>query len=282
MKATGNALGEHVVYAELNAKQKEIYNFQKVAGLLADHGFNCIKLTDDWKGADFLADHFANELTLRVQLKSCLTVDMKYVGKELFMAFPVDNVWYLLPHDILLDLVGAHTNALNTVGWTKKGLFWTSTPNAALRTSISDYEITAPQDVPASTIDAGVVSPSGVYVRVGREVLGPLAQKDAALALVAGVVEVGGVDMKALVELLGSSVLRSTAGFQAGDDLWTLLVREQGLGSRTHWFIDSPIYAEGRTWVLQSNVWSKRKLKKLDVLESLSGGAVGLVDAGNE
>jgi len=42
-------------YSDLNSKQQEIYNFQKVASVLADFGFNCIKLADDWHGADFLA-----------------------------------------------------------------------------------------------------------------------------------------------------------------------------------------------------------------------------------
>ena len=49
---------------KLNGRQKEIYNFQKSAALLADYGFNCIKLTDDWKGADFLAHHFDGNTTL--------------------------------------------------------------------------------------------------------------------------------------------------------------------------------------------------------------------------
>ena len=39
---------EKVQYENLNSKQKEIYNFQKVAAILADYGFNCIKLADDW------------------------------------------------------------------------------------------------------------------------------------------------------------------------------------------------------------------------------------------
>jgi hypothetical protein len=56
-------------YAELNAKQKEIYNFQKVAALLAEYGFNCIKLADDWQGADFLAYHHHGDRTLKVQLR---------------------------------------------------------------------------------------------------------------------------------------------------------------------------------------------------------------------
>ena len=36
-----------IKYSDLNSKQKEIYNFQKVAALLADYGFNCIKLAAD-------------------------------------------------------------------------------------------------------------------------------------------------------------------------------------------------------------------------------------------
>ncbi|WP_166443093.1 hypothetical protein [Phragmitibacter flavus] len=46
-----------ISYKDLNAKQQEIYNFQKVAAILADYGFNCIKLADDWQGVDFLAYH---------------------------------------------------------------------------------------------------------------------------------------------------------------------------------------------------------------------------------
>ena len=66
---------------KLNGKQKEIYNFQKSASLLADYGFNCIKLSDDWQGADFLAHHFDGKTTLRVQLKARLTIDRKYLGR---------------------------------------------------------------------------------------------------------------------------------------------------------------------------------------------------------
>ena len=42
-----------VSYRDLNAKQKELFNFQKIAARLADYGFNCIKLADDWQGSGF-------------------------------------------------------------------------------------------------------------------------------------------------------------------------------------------------------------------------------------
>jgi hypothetical protein len=41
---------KHIQYAALNSRQREIFNFQKIAAILADYGFNCIKLADDWQG----------------------------------------------------------------------------------------------------------------------------------------------------------------------------------------------------------------------------------------
>ena len=91
---------------ELNGRQKEIYNFQKSAALLPDYGFNCIKLADNWQGADFLAHHFDGTTTLKVQLKARLTIDRKYMGQDLWMNFPCRGIWYLVPHDKLVELIG--------------------------------------------------------------------------------------------------------------------------------------------------------------------------------
>ncbi|SFJ05828.1 hypothetical protein [Nitrosomonas sp. Nm34] len=130
-----------VNYSELTAKQSEIFNFQKVAGLLADFGFNCIKLADDWQGADFLAYHKDGQETLKVQLKSRLTVSKKYLGKELHMAFPVNESWYLVAHDDLVNLVSQYTPWLDTSSWKDNGLYHSSAPNAALLLALKDNVI---------------------------------------------------------------------------------------------------------------------------------------------
>ena len=80
---------EKINYNLLNAKQKENFNFQKVAAAFADYGFNCIQLTDDWNGADFLANHVNGRTLLRVQLKGRLTFATKYLGKDLWICFPM-------------------------------------------------------------------------------------------------------------------------------------------------------------------------------------------------
>jgi hypothetical protein len=96
---------EKVEYKTLSSKQKEIYNFQIAASFLAGYGFNCIKLADDWQGADFLAYHKDGKNTLKVQLKGRAMVQRSYIGKDLYMCFPVGANWYLISHDELLELV---------------------------------------------------------------------------------------------------------------------------------------------------------------------------------
>ena len=108
---------KHIQYTDLKSKQKEIHNFHKVAGLLADYGFNCMKLSDNWQGADFLAYHKDGKDTLKVQLKSRITIDKKYIGKGLYVAFPANNSWCLIKHDKLVDLVRELTNWLKTDSW---------------------------------------------------------------------------------------------------------------------------------------------------------------------
>ena len=98
---------EKIAYAGLNARQKENYNFQKVAARLADYGFNCLRLTDDWQGADFIACHIDGQTFLKVQLKGRLLIDKKYVGKGIHIAFLADETCYLYPHDEILAEIQA-------------------------------------------------------------------------------------------------------------------------------------------------------------------------------
>lgn len=125
----------------LKSRQKEIYNFQKLAARLADYGFNCIKLTDDWQGADFLAYHFDGTTTLRVQLKSRLTINSKYEGQDLWISFPCRGDWYMVPHDHLVEVVGQATNWLNTSSWQTYGGYSSASPSRDLLERLRPYII---------------------------------------------------------------------------------------------------------------------------------------------
>jgi hypothetical protein len=121
-----------IAYSALNARQKENYNFQKISGVLADHGFATIRLSDDWNGADFIAQHLSGE-TLKVQLKARLCVYKKYCGRDLWVAFPTSSGWYLFPHDVLLPKVLELTAIEATESWSVGGGYsWPTVPASVL------------------------------------------------------------------------------------------------------------------------------------------------------
>jgi hypothetical protein len=126
-------------YKELNSRQKESYNFQKVSAVLADYGFTTIKLSDDWQGADFIAQHISGEF-IKVQLKGRLEVNKHYFGKEIMMCFRYDEKWYLGSHDEILKIV--ETGIENTKSWDKdSGKYSWVKPSKKLLDQINKYEI---------------------------------------------------------------------------------------------------------------------------------------------
>lgn len=119
---------KHVAYAALNSPQKETYNFHKIAARLADYGFNCIPLNDDWLGADFLASHIDGKTFLKVQQKGRFEVNRKYCDKDLYIAFRRGDDVYVYPHDLMMQKLIEWGNRkgrlVSTESWKKGGFSW--------------------------------------------------------------------------------------------------------------------------------------------------------------
>jgi hypothetical protein len=139
-----------VEYRTLNARQKENFNFQKVSAILADYGFATMRLSDDWQGADFIAQHIGGEV-LRVQLESRLAFYKKYRKKCLYIAFGERDAWYLYPHDELFDVVLRKTNIGKTLSMRERGGYSFASIPGALRPLLDAYRIsgdTKPKPLP--------------------------------------------------------------------------------------------------------------------------------------
>ena len=112
-------------YNQLNSKQKENYNFHKVASALADYGYDSMRLNNDWQGADFIA--VKNDEMLKVQLKGRFTVDKKYIDKEIYIAFIENNVVKMYDHDEAVNMLT--DNIKQSDSWNKHGSYsWGKTP----------------------------------------------------------------------------------------------------------------------------------------------------------
>lgn len=130
-----------VNYQDLNARQQENYNFHQVAAVLAQYGFTCLRLSDDWQGADFIAIHIDGETDLKVQLKGRLTFMRKYLGKNLYICFPDGEDWYLYPHDDFYEVVSQVTNIINTKSWKERGEYHFPKLSEQMKTLLADYRL---------------------------------------------------------------------------------------------------------------------------------------------
>ncbi len=135
---------ERIDYETLNSRQKENYNFQKASAVLADYGFVTLRLSDDWQGADSIAHHVSGDLSLKVQLKSRLTVAKKYENKDIWICFNYRyrSAWYLFLHDVFLRWALENLNIGSTKSWKGLGVYhWPSLSNDLL-SWLSDYALT--------------------------------------------------------------------------------------------------------------------------------------------
>jgi len=116
-----------IEYSKLNAKQKENYNFHKVASKLVEYGYNSIRLSDDWEGADFICISSEGEEMIKVQLKGRFTIDHKYLDKGIYIAFIEDEIVKIYFHDQAVNI--ATENVIKSVSWKDTGLYhWNKTP----------------------------------------------------------------------------------------------------------------------------------------------------------
>ena len=108
-----------VSYKDLNSKQKENYNYHKVASALAEYGYDSMRLNNDWEGADFIS--VKGDDMIKVQLKGRFTLDRKYKDKDLYIAFIENGIIKLYLHDEALAI--ASSNITDSKSWTENGSY---------------------------------------------------------------------------------------------------------------------------------------------------------------
>lgn len=130
-----------VEYQSLNPRQQENYNMLKLGAVLADYGFDLIRLNDDWQGADCIANHIDGNTFLKVQLKGRLTIDKKYLEKDIYIAFRDGSNWYLYPHDELIETLHGTGIALQTTSWRENGQYSWPTLSKGVKQILSPYQL---------------------------------------------------------------------------------------------------------------------------------------------
>ena len=117
-----------IKYSDLNGRAQENYNFAKISSALADYGYNSMRLSDDYHGADFIALHVNGEDSLMVQLKGRWSIFKKYLGKNIKIAFRDGEDIYIYDHDDMVktcETLGVYVTSKAWIeggGYDTKGL----------------------------------------------------------------------------------------------------------------------------------------------------------------
>jgi hypothetical protein len=120
---------QRVATADRNRSQiKEVINRNTVASLALAQGFNVFLPVYDG-GIDFILYRESDRELRQVQLKSRWTIDKKYEGREIWIAFPIDDDWYLIPHDEMVRSAGR--GVMESQSWSRDGAYSRGKPSAA-------------------------------------------------------------------------------------------------------------------------------------------------------
>lgn len=139
------------------------------------------------------------------------------------------------------------TNVANTKSWQKAGLHWNHSPSQKLLAHLKPHQLHRPAAA-TGTSSTGAARPKSesqkgsCFVRVGREVMGPMTQTRAAITAISAAAELDLVSMESLQGAVGAAALRAVPGEHRGPDLWESLARAHGLeaNKQSQWRLSSP------------------------------------------
>ena len=105
--------------AKLPSEAIEVINRNALVSLALARGYVAYLPVYD-AGIDFILYNEATNDVVKVQLKGRWTIDTKYEGRGISIAFPDRGNWYLVPHDELVRMARDY-GFTETASWTKPG-----------------------------------------------------------------------------------------------------------------------------------------------------------------
>lgn len=101
------------------------------------------------EGVDLIAYREIDGDLRVVQQKSRWTIDKRYIGRNIWMAFPSDGFWYLVPHDEMLGWNETRQFQL-TDSWVRKGIYHKPSLSVALSEKLGPYRLENPSSSPTA------------------------------------------------------------------------------------------------------------------------------------
>jgi hypothetical protein len=125
---------------KLSAKAIELLNMHELTAELMARGWNVYLPVYD-EGIDLLATRNDVSEVIRIQLKSRWSIDRKYVGRPIEIAYKDRGTWYLAPHEAMV-LAGEQEGYCAQTSWTgDKGMWNVATMSVRLAERMAPHAL---------------------------------------------------------------------------------------------------------------------------------------------
>lgn len=138
---------QEIEYKELTNKEKELYNYNRLAAVLAKYGMECHWIINDTNGADIVAYRAprkaedSHTMTLKIQLKSRFSYNKKYNQEDLYIAFPDGDDWYLIPQESISEDKSLIPEKWRTCESWESGNYHVAQLSKDMKTKLKRYKI---------------------------------------------------------------------------------------------------------------------------------------------
>jgi hypothetical protein len=116
---------------------REVINRNALVTVALDQGYNAFLPVYDG-GVDFILYREEDGDVRKVQLKGRWYIDRKYIGRDIWIAFPSRERWYVAPHDELVRM-GEQAGFTSSKSWIEGGAYSCPTLSRDFKARLEPY-----------------------------------------------------------------------------------------------------------------------------------------------
>ena len=118
-------------------------NVAHAADILTKSGYVCVPPDLDTRDVDILVAHGNKTPSTKIKCPGRLAIYKRCLAQDISLCFPDQRgTWYLIPHDVLVDIAGNSTPWTESISWRENGWYSSAKPSRRMLARIAQYALT--------------------------------------------------------------------------------------------------------------------------------------------
>ncbi len=139
----GSNRPERLGVTETTAPSGTAYNISQARRALTQSGYTCSPPSYGTQDAQILARVPRGNMSITVRCPGRVAIQAKFLERDLYVCFPAQGGWYLVPHDDLVVIAGDTTPWLDSHSWRDRGGYSSASPSKRMLARLEPYSLTS-------------------------------------------------------------------------------------------------------------------------------------------